>query len=270
VASALRRGSLDPVNVLAVEAHPHQFRVFFADVVADVARDDEGRRMAGCEVRGREWARAHGVAVPEVVHADADGSLLVGARAERVAVVDREWLTQVVELADRIAAGTPPPAAVGSSWRAPRRTLLLRGVRALAAHVPVRTFLAARAAAAQLPVDGVAHGDFHLGNVLVDGGRPVVVDWEFLGAAPRGTDLLRLWATLPDREQRAVVVRHLLATTPAERRPDLAVLVRWTALRGLAEQADGRRPFRGRAGLDRARAVVGEAAELAEALASPK
>jgi hypothetical protein len=266
VAQALRAADLDPGAAEYDETHEHQFRVVFADAVADVARDAVGRRMSLVEISGRSWAAEQGVPVPGVLRHAADGAVLVSERCDRRPDVDLGWLDAVLDIAGTIASAAPPAAAGGSSWRAPRRTLPARLLRLVVSGVPLRAYLAARAAHGELPRDGVAHGDFHLGNVLSRSGRPVVVDWEFLGPAVPGTDALRLWATLPDAAHRRHVAARIAAGTPAARRAVTAVLARWVALHAFAEQADARRGLRAPAGLRRARQVWTELPGLVEML----
>ena len=109
----------------------------------------------------------------------------------------------------------------------------------------------------------MAHGDYHLGNLLRrDDGGLVVVDWEFLAPAPRGTDVLRLWSTLPGADARAAVLAAALDGLGPDERHRLGVLGRWLALRALAEAAGEPERADRRADLPRARAVLADCALL--------
>jgi hypothetical protein len=252
----------DPALLQPVPADTHTRRFAGADLVVDLALDGEGRRRTRLEVQGRRWAAQAGVGTPEVLAATGDGSWLVarrGAAAQPTAPV----LDLAVAAALAVEAGPRPPQGALSSWRASRWTLPGRAVRLARARVPLRAFVAARAQAAGLPADAVAHGDYHLGNLLLDdAGQLLLVDWEFLGPAPHGTDLMRLWSTLAERDARDHVLERALAGTPAARRPQLAVLGRWLALRGLAEAAQEPDPADRVPDLARARAVLADAQAL--------
>jgi phosphotransferase family enzyme len=51
-----------------------------------------------------------------------------------------------------------------------------------------------------------SHGDFHRGNLRIDGGVPWVLDWELVGRRPAGYDLLLLWTTLDDPADRETLL----------------------------------------------------------------
>ncbi|MGH8992948.1 MAG: phosphotransferase, partial [Acidimicrobiia bacterium] len=96
-------------------------------------------------------------------------------------------------------------------------------------------FKATRAAAASLPRDTLAHGDFVLHNILFDSARAsvTVIDWEFLNYHPAGFDLCVLWPRLPEAPDRELVLDAALAAAPD--RGALAVLHHWLAVRYLAD-----------------------------------
>ena len=96
-------------------------------------------------------------------------------------------------------------------------------------------FRRTRAAAATLPRDTLAHGDFVLHNILFDAARSTVtvIDWEFLRYAPRHFDLLLLWPRLAASEDRAIVLEEVLRTTRDRRA--VGVLHHWLSVRLLAD-----------------------------------
>lgn len=209
-----------------------------------------------------------GVAVPAVLAAAEDGSWLLGRQAAPVGGASVQVVREAVALALAVAAGTLPVLEPVRTWRAPRRTAVPRAARLVRARMPMRAFLSARAAAAALPDDAVAHGDFHLGNLLELDGRLVVVDWEYLAPAPVGTDALRLWATLEDPQRREEVRVLLHDAVPPSAHGGLEVLARWLALRSLAEAASEPVPAEREAALRRARSVY-EATLSADAWPGP-
>ena len=229
-------------------------------VVVDVALDGSGRATNLQEAAGRQWAARAGVATPEVLAAEPGGDWLVSRQAAVLPGPDAPQVLAAVELALVVQAGPVPDIAPGRTWRAPRRTAAVRAGRLVRARVPVGAFLSSRRAAAELPRDGIAHGDLHRGNLLSGmQGELLLVDWEFLAQAPVGTDALRLWATLDDPGHRALVLTRLLEVLPKQAYPGLVVLARWVALRSWAEAADEPDPAARRTALRRARTVLHEA-----------
>lgn len=259
VADALAGAGLssDYRELVEVAAGQHRRRLIGGDpvVVLDVAVDEPGRRRNRQEVAGRRWAHEAGVHVPEVLAADQAGGWLLGRYAQPIGVVNEGLLLEAVQVARLIADGPALSGLSGRTWRASRRSAPVRAVQLVRARLPVRAFVGARAAAAALPRDAIAHGDFHLGNLLTAGGRLACVDWEFLGPAPVGTDLLRLWATLEDPQLRDLVRELLFSQVPSAGHPNLAVLARWIAIRSLAEAASEPDGFERARALRRARQV---------------
>jgi aminoglycoside phosphotransferase (APT) family kinase protein len=96
-------------------------------------------------------------------------------------------------------------------------------------------FSRARAAAAALPRDSLAHGDFVLHNILFDASRGTVtvIDWEFLRYAPAHFDLLLLWPRLAAADDRDAVMEAVLSTTQDRRAA--GVLHHWLSVRLLAD-----------------------------------
>jgi aminoglycoside phosphotransferase (APT) family kinase protein len=54
------------------------------------------------------------------------------------------------------------------------------------------------------------HGDFHRNNLLVGDGPLWVIDWELSGRGPAGSDLLHLWCSLDDEEDRERLYRGIV------------------------------------------------------------
>jgi hypothetical protein len=68
------------------------------------------------------------------------------------------------------------------------------------------------------------HGDFHAGNLLGGDDGPWVVDWELSGRGPAGADLIRLWTTLDDDQDRARLFESTVELVGRARRRDLLLL----------------------------------------------
>ncbi len=157
-----------------------------------------------------------------------------------------------------------PPAGVldgGPTRIGPRRGRLRRAARLAASGVDVREFARVRRLALALPAERLAHGDFHPGNLLFDQatGAVLLTDFEFLGPAPAGSDLLQLWATLERNDDRALVLDALLAGTPPDQRRRVGLLHRWVALRTLAERLTARPAEREPDQINESRRLVVEA-----------
>lgn len=65
------------------------------------------------------------------------------------------------------------------------------------------------------------HRDFHPKNILVEDGVAWVIDWERAAPGPLGLDLMRLWTSLGDPDDRARVFEHAVDLTGAAHRPAL-------------------------------------------------
>jgi len=90
-------------------------------------------------------------------------------------------------------------------------------------------------------------------------GAVLLTDFEFLGPAPAGSDLLQLWATLERNDDRALVLDALLAGTPPDQRRRVGLLHRWVALRTLAERLTARPAEREPDQINESRRLVVEA-----------
>jgi hypothetical protein len=129
---------------------------------------------------------------------------------------------------------------------------------------------AVRAAARQLPLSEVGHGDFRAANAVLDEelGRMVILEWGGLRAAPRHRDLLTLWATTPGEEDRSRIADVVLERTAGWEQPDVGLLWHAVALEQMVDRVT--RPDRGD-GLDVAfaRRRLAEARRMAAQLGSP-
>jgi aminoglycoside phosphotransferase (APT) family kinase protein len=136
--------------------------------------------------------------------------------------------------------------------------------------VPLGELRAIRAAARQLPLTEVRHGDYRAANAVLDEeqGRLVVLEWAGMRPGPRHGDLLTLWATTPDGEDRRTIAEVVLDRTAGWEAPDVGVLWHAIALEQLVARLT--RPDRGD-GLDVrfARARLAEARRIAHRLRSP-
>lgn len=105
---------------------------------------------------------------------------------------------------------------------ASRVDVLRRRARLAMSPLPLRDLVRARryAASSSLP-EVTSHGDFHLAHVLPRDGVVWVIDWEVSGSAPLGLDLMQLWASLPDADDRALLLDAALAEVGPAHRGDL-------------------------------------------------
>jgi hypothetical protein len=81
-----------------------------------------------------------------------------------------------------------------------------------------------------------SHGDFHRLNVLMEGGRPWIVDWELLGRRPHGFDLMRLWTSLEDPEDRERLFEAAVDLVGERRRGELLELRYVLLVRAIADK----------------------------------
>jgi aminoglycoside phosphotransferase len=245
-----------------------------ADRVVDLAVTETGRRRIRAELRGRRWAEERDIGVPEVLAAADDGRWLLSRRVHPAASGSRRWVGAAVAAAIRIA---PPPAPPGEPWHpaagsavARARGSLEDAGRLLRHGVRLGELRAVRTAARHLPLAEVGHGDLRAANAVLDGevGRLVVLEWAGVRPGPRHRDLLTLWATAPEADDRAVVADTVLDRTTGWEGPDVGLLWHAVALEQLVARIT--RPDRGD-GLDVgfARARLAEARRLASGLGSP-
>lgn len=239
-------------------------------LIIDVATSEDGCRRLRLEAGGRTWAEHNGVATPRLLDADPDGGWIVGPWVDARPSGGSSYVAACVATAALIASRPelPSVAADATSWRAAPHVRALRIARTLAGGVPPHLWLAARHQVESIehPME-IAHGDFYPANLLRSAADEVlVVDWEYVGRAPRHTDLVRLWSVLHDPEDRARVLEVLLHDADTAERRRVGALVLWQALHLWGENLSAARRHRDAVTLSHARAVVSEAGLLARAL----
>jgi hypothetical protein len=245
-----------------------------ADRILDLAVTESGRLRLQAELRGRRWAEDRGIGVPEELAAAADGRWLLSHRVHPGPAGGARWTEEAIDAAVRIA---PLPAPPGEPWESPEGPVLRRARssvqdagRLVRGGVPLGELRAVRAAARRLPVAEVGHGDLRVANAVMDSelGRMVVLEWTGVVVGPRHRDLLTLWATTAQEEDRARIADEVRTRTVAWEAPDVGVLWHAVALDQLVARLV--RPDRGD-GLDAAfaRARLAEARSVARDLGSP-
>lgn len=131
--------------------------------------------------------------------------------------------------------------------------VLARRLRTLGSTVPLADVVRARAILGRLGLPlTTSHGDFQPRNVLVADGAAWVVDWELSGRRPAGYDLMQLWASLDDEDDRSRVLEAAATSVGSAGRADLLhlryALAVQTAVGKLAARHDfDRDPAGGRA-----------------------
>lgn len=202
-----------------------------------IAHDDRTRNRIREEAERLAWAARNGIPVPGVV--DQREDWLVTSRAVNDGVTSgRAYVEAAIGAARAIAAAAEPPPSLrapvaahgGGRWAG-----LVRLSRIVRSPLSPGEFRAARAAAAGLPRDTLAHGDYVLHNILFDASKAsvTVIDWEFLTRAPAHQDLLMLWPRLEEADDRALVLEEVERTTKDRRAA--GVLHHWLAVRLLAD-----------------------------------
>lgn len=204
-----------------------------------IAYDDRTRSRIREEAARLEWAARQGIPVPEV--RELTDNWLVSRRAVDDKVTTGEAYVGGAIAAARAISRAPeePPSLRGpvAAHGGGRKAGLERLYRIVRSPLSPAEFRSTRAAAAGLPRDTLAHGDYVLHNILMDqaAGTVTIIDWEFLTRAPAGWDLCLLWPRLTEADDRALVTDELLSTTPD--RAALGVLHHWLAVRFLADLA---------------------------------
>lgn len=267
VTSAFDQAGLDPAGFgyAAKPGPPTGLRTFLGeDTVLTVAVDDEGRRQNLVEVACRAWAAPHGIGCPAVVAAAPGGDWLHAERVRAGRPEGPDYVRAALVAADRIALLEPPELSVApSAWRPARSARLLSAARGTLGGLDVPRFLRARRAATGLAEQTTCHGDFYRRNVLhVPGSGVSVVDWEFVGRAPRWTDHVRLWSTLRRPEDRREAWARISEAAGPDGEPHLRALTEWLSHRLLAENLAAPRRQRDPEDLAHARALVAEARVL--------
>jgi aminoglycoside phosphotransferase len=202
-----------------------------------IAYDDRTRNRIKEEAARLVWASEQGIPVPAVE--DSTPDWLVTTRAvDHKATGGTDYVGAAVAAAHAISgAATAPPSVRGpvAAHGGGKKAGLERLYRILRSPLSPREFRDARAAAATLARDTLAHGDFVLHNVLFDRDQATVtvIDWEYLAYAPAQFDLMMLWPRLNAAEDRALVMDAALRQTTD--RHALGTLHRWLAVRYLAD-----------------------------------
>jgi hypothetical protein len=223
-----------------------------------VAGDPQGRRQIRAEVLGRQWAHRSQIPVPKIMAANVDDGWAVGEWVPVVPPSGSDYVYSAMAVADRIAKAPLETRPDAATWKGRRADIVARAVRMAGAGVNIPAFRAYRAAAASLPRDHMAHGDFYTGNVLRLDGAVTVIDWEFLGPAPRFTDHLRLWSTLRSAQDREYALAQIRAQSRGYEQ-QVNTLGMWLSYRLLAQVVSAPRRDRRHDDLRFARRLVREA-----------
>ena len=207
------------------------------DCAIHIAHDDRTRNRIREEAERLGWAARNGIPVPAVI--DQREQWLATSRAVNDQVTSgRPYVEAAIAAARAIADASEPPP----SLRAPvaahgggKKAGLVRLSRIVRSPLSPGEFRDARAAAAGLARDTLAHGDYVLHNILFDTSKAsvTVIDWEFLTRAPAHQDLLMLWPRLEEADDRALVLEEVERT--AKDRRAAGVLHHWLAVRLLAD-----------------------------------
>ena len=208
-----------------------------AECAIHIAHDDRTRARIRDEADRLAWAARNGIPVPAVV--EQRGDWLATTRAVNDGVTSgRAYVEAAIGAAGAIAGAVEEPPSLraplaahgGGRWAG-----VVRLSRIVRSPLSPAEFRAARAAAATLPRDTLAHGDYVLHNILFDASKSsvTVIDWEFLTRAPAHQDLLMLWPRLEDADDRALVLEEVERTTKDRRAA--GVLHHWLAVRLLAD-----------------------------------
>lgn len=208
-----------------------------SDEVLTIAVTHSGRDRLTVEREAREWAQRCGIPVPTVRAAAPDDRWMVADYVTAGTPEGSRYVLAALDVADEIASQTAPtltrPAA---EWKGSRRTLVNRLLRQARGGLSLRDLRDAKADLTTLTDMTVAHGDLYRRNVLADPtGGVRIIDWEFVGAAPRFTDHVRLWSTLRQPQDREMAWDRITAGLAAADRRHLAVVVRYLVLRLLGE-----------------------------------
>jgi hypothetical protein len=235
-----------------------------------VPLDAAGRAHIRREARRLAWAADQGIPVAPIEDADPEGRWLALRRVPRDPPRGPVFVEAATRAARAVARAEPPPGSVlegSQTRRAPRWGLPLRALRLVLAGISLPEFGRARRRAARRRADTLAHGDFQANNLLFDAerGRVHLTDFEYLGWAPGGTDLLHLWCTLERPEDRRAILGAVLEDAGPEDRRRLADLHHWIAIRTLAEHVSGPAGQRDPVRLEEARRQAAEARRNAAA-----
>jgi hypothetical protein len=207
------------------------------DRAIHIAHDDRTRARIRDEAERLAWAARNGIPVPAVI--DRREQWLITSRAVNDEVTSgRAFVEAAIGAAGAIASAPEEPPSLRAPVAAHGGGKLAGAVRlSRIVRSPLSSgeFRAARAAAATLPRDTLAHGDYVLHNILFDAskGSVTIIDWEFMTLAPAHRDLLMLWARLEEADDRALVIEEVERTT--KDKAAAGVLHHWLAVRLLAD-----------------------------------
>jgi aminoglycoside phosphotransferase len=207
------------------------------DCAIHIAHDDRTRNRIRDEAARLAWAARNGIPVPAVI--DSRPDWLVTSRAVNDGVTSgRHYVEAAIDAARAIAGAAEPPPTLRAPVAAHgggRRAGLVRLSRIVRSPLSPGEFRAARAVAAGLRRDTLAHGDYVLHNILFDAskGSVTIIDWEYLTRAPAHQDLLMLWPRLEEANDRALVLEEVERTT--KDKAAAGVLHHWLAVRLLAD-----------------------------------
>jgi Phosphotransferase enzyme family len=271
IAQSFRQAGLDPAAFVYVPkpGPPTPMRIHVGeDSVFTVALSAEGRRQNLIEHTCREWAAQHGIDCPTVLGFARTGDWLHAERVRAQRPEGSAYVNRALDAADHIARSEPPVLPVPpTQWRAGHLPRLRRTFRGILGGLNIRDFLRSRRAAAELTDLTTCHGDFYRRNVLFRAsGQVSIVDWEFVGLAPRWTDHLRIWSTLRRAEDRAESWNRILASCSPSDTGHLDVLMRWLCHRLLAENLAAPRHQRDREDLEHAHRLMAEARSISAEL----
>jgi hypothetical protein len=133
------------------------------------------------------------------------------------------------------------PRDAGGAWRL---DALLRIARAAFGPIAFGDLRAARRMLAETELPTVTcHRDFHPKNILVDDGGVWVIDWERASFGPEGLDLMRLWTSLAEPEDRERIFEHAVELAGQGRRHDLERLRFAVAVAEASGLHTARNPF---------------------------
>jgi aminoglycoside phosphotransferase len=207
------------------------------DCAIHIAHDDRTRNRIREEAERLGWAARNGIPVPTVI--EQRERWLVTSRAVNDQVTTgRPYVEAAIAAARAIATASEPPPSLRAPLAAHgggKKAGLVRLSRIVRSPLSPGEFRDARAAAAALTRDTLAHGDYVLHNILFDASKAsvTVIDWEFLTRAPAHQDLLMLWPRLEEADDRALVLEEVERT--AQDRRAAGVLHHWLAVRLLAD-----------------------------------
>lgn len=148
------------------------------------------------------------LAVPAVLDFGQNWMLERAVSGTRWSGTEAKTLAQASEQIARLAIPSAP-SVFNDRYR--RAAVVARRVRQVVRPALALDAVRARRILGSSELPSVtSHGDFHPGNVLFEGGRVWVFDWELSGVRPYGYDLMQFRANLVDPSERASVFQVAL------------------------------------------------------------